>query len=475
MADNLNQVKFITDYELVFVNILTGGLTYPITLKENLRELNYYEDIYSSTIYGELVLFDATNMISNLRLNGTEFIEFKIRKTRNDNDFVQRVFRVYKIGNRLTDYAKNQEAFVVYFCSEEMMLSEKYRISKSYKNAQISDIVEDVLINYLKLTPKSDKTTTQRTKGYQIEPTTGLYDFILPNKKILETIHWLTIYSRPITNPGADFVFYENSSGYNFVSLQTLFSKQTPFKSYVFNPNNITPELYAQSVNVTGFEVIKFFDTLAATSDGTFTNRLISIDPLTRTYNITDFMYDDYLQSAKLLNKAPVTTSMQNRWGDTIYHGPADTRLESGALRIAAGNALEKQIVMDPDSVANDIKIEDFVPNRVAQLGLMNYMKIKLTIPGDTQITVGILLNFTAFDLKPTVYSNADGQSSKSPDLFYSGNYLVTAVRHIMKNTEMTTVIEMVKDSFGTDSSAYLPSIPATGSGGFYNAINGIQ
>ena len=81
MADNLNQVKFITDYELVFVNILTGGLTYPITLKENLRELNYYEDIYSSTIYGELVLFDATNMISNLRLNGTEFIEFKIRKT----------------------------------------------------------------------------------------------------------------------------------------------------------------------------------------------------------------------------------------------------------------------------------------------------------------------------------------------------------------------------------------------------------
>jgi len=481
MADRITPVKYASDYELVFVNILTGALSYPITLKDHLRELNYYEDIYSSTIYGELVLYDATNIISNLRLNGTEFVEFMLRKTREDNDPIQRTFRVYKIGNRVIDSTKNSEAFVLYFCSEELMLSEKYRISKAYQNTQISQIVEDILVNYLKLTPNSDTKTKQRTKKYDIEPTTGLYDFILPNKKILETIHWLSMYSRPIKNPGADFVFFENSNGYHFNSLQTLFTKQKPFKTYYFNPHNISVEMQDQMIKVAGFEVIKFFDTLAAISDGTFHNRLLSIDPLTRAsvsstpYNITDFVYRDYLLGGKLLNNAPVTTALKNRWGDSIYDAPSDKRLESGALRLASGNALEKKLVMDPASVANDIKIEDFVPNRVAQLGLVNYMKIKITVPGDSQIVVGSLLGFNAYDLKPTSYSNADGQGSKAPDLFYSGNYLVTAVRHIVNNTDMRTVIEMVKDSFGTDDSAYLPTVPSNLNNGFKNAINGIQ
>ena len=481
MTTSLNSsVKLISDYELVYINLLTASLQNPIPLKENLKELNYYEDIYSSTIYGEIVIYDATNMISNLRLNGTEFIEFKLMKTRNDKDAIERTFRIYKIGDRNLDSSKNQEAFIIYFCSEELLLSEKYRISKSYKSFQISDIVNDIFTSYLKLTPRMlslTRSTKPQTKAYYIDPTIGVYDFILPNKKIFETIHWLSMYSRPATmNPGADFLFFENSNGFNFVSLQSLFA-QGAFKSFFYNPQNISIEISDQAVNVNHMEVVKFFDVLEGTSQGTFNNRLITIDPLTRNLLVTDFLYDEYFSLAQTLNKAPITTGLKNRWGDTLYHSPSDTRLEVGALRISAGNNDEKQIFTDPAknaTVAHDIHIEQYIPNRVAQLGLTNYMKIKIVIPGDSQIYVGMILNFNTFNLTPTQMST-QGQYARTSDIFYSGNYLVTAVRHIVNNLEYKTIIEMVKESFGSDSSAYLPAPPNPLSPGFQNAVDGVQ
>lgn len=480
MADQLSSLKSVIDFELDYINLLTPSLANPLPLKEQLKELNYYEDIYSSTIYGELVLFDATNIISNLRLNGTEFIEFKLRKHKNDNVAIERTFRIYKIGERIMDVSKNQESFIVYFCSEELMLSERYRISKSYKNSQISDIVDDIFTTYLKLTPQSVTLTRPKnaqTKRYYIDPTLGLYDFILPNKKIFETLHWLTLYARPASlNPGADYLFFENINGYNFVSLQSLFTKD-PFKTFYYNPQNVSIEISAQAVAVNHMEVVKFFDVLEATSQGIFNNRLISIDPLTRNVNVTDFFYDQYFALSQTLNKAPLTTSLQNRWGDVMYHSPNDSRMEVGALRLASGNYNEKQLFTSPEtnvSVANDIHIEQYIPNRVAQLGLANYMKIKIIVPGDSQIYVGMILNFKSYDLTPTQLSTPNSEAKKY-DLFYSGNYLVTGVRHIVGRTEYKTIIEMVKESFGNNDKHYLPAPPNPLTQGFQNAVNGIQ
>ena len=480
MSDTISSIKLASDYNLVYVNLLTASLASPLPLRNQLKELNYYEDIYSSTIYGELVLNDATNIISNLRLNGTEFIEFKFQKTTNDNVSIERTFRVYKIGDRLTDASKNQESFIIYFCSEELMISERYRISKAYRNTPISMIVEDIFTNYLKLTPMTvgmTRPTQAQTKLYYIDPTLGIYDFILPNKKIFETIHWLSLYSRPANfNPGADFLFFENINGYNFVSLQTLFSKDA-FKSLYYNPQNISIEIKDQAINVIHMEVVKFFDVLEATSQGTFHNRVITIDPLTRNIFANDFLYNQYFALAKTLNMSPLTTSLQNRWGDTMYYPPNDIRTEAGALRIVPGNYNQKTIFKNPiqnDSVAHDVHVQDYLPNRVAQLGLNNYMKIKVSIPGDSQIYVGMKLQFNCFDLTPT-QSTTPNSDSKGLDVFYSGYYLVTAVRHIINNTEYQTIIEMIKESFGSDKSEFLPAPPNPLTQGFKNAVNGIQ
>jgi hypothetical protein len=71
---------------------------------------------------------------------------------------------------------------------------------------------------------------------------------------------------------------------------------------------------------------------------------------------------------------------------------------------------------------------------------LANYTVLKIKIPGDSGITVGRTINFNLLTLKPTT-------ETKGLDEFYSGKYLITAVRHIIQPTAFQTVLEIAKDS----------------------------
>ena len=80
------------------------------------------------------------------------------------------------------------------------------------------------------------------------------------------------------------------------------------------------------------------------------------------------------------------------------------------------------------------------MPTRTAAISLANYTSIKLSIPGDPGITAGRTINFDLYSLKPTT-------NLKELDKFYSGKYLVTAVRHIIQPTRYQTILEIAKDS----------------------------
>jgi hypothetical protein len=426
-----------------------------------LLELNLFEDIYSSTISGEIVLQDAMGLISNYRLNGTEFLQVQLQKTTKDNEFYSRNFRVYKVGKRVIGDNNSYEVFTLNFCSEEFLLSEQYRISKSVKGNQISDIIKSILKDYLQV-------GTGKTKNIYIEKTKGNYDFILPNKKIFETINWLSSYAQPMSGEGADMLFFETSKGYQFASLQTLYS--TPvYQSYKFDPKNITIDINQQITNASDFEVLDFFDTLNATTNGTFANKVVTLDVLQRKVNKTDgvFNYSNYFGKSKTLNDNPVTNNYKNRLNGYISGSPPNTvpGLEFGALRLAMGNSGDKKTFgvisrEAVDSVANDVMIEKFIPNRVAQLGLANYARIKITIPGDPNLTVGRVVNFSTYSIDPVSFTNSGSNSTRKPDPFYSGKYLVTSIRHIVKNNSYITILEMCKDSVTGNYSGFNSSDP---------------
>jgi hypothetical protein len=137
------------------------------------------------------------------------------------------------------------------------------------------------------------------------------------------------------------------------------------------------------------------------------------------------------------MNPGPVSNESRNRLGFTQSNSP------DASFKVITGNSVQVDapyIKQVPGSVAKNIAVETYVPNRTAQISLANYTVMKMTIPGDPGISVGRTINVNLLTLKPT-------KSSKGLNEFYSGKYLVTAVRHIIQPTAYQTVVEIAKDS----------------------------
>jgi len=442
-------MRYPTEYNLVTLNLVTpvNGI---VNLKPLMQELNLYEDIYSSTISGDVVINDSLGIVSKFYLNGTEFIQIQLQKTTDDSRILSRNYRVYKMGKRVTGDNNNYEIYVLHFTSEEFLISEQNRLSKGYGGKQIDFIVNDILTNYVRT-----------KKKLYIDATLGAYDFVLPNKKLFETINWLSTYAQPNGKKGSDMLFYENSTGYYFKSLQTLFA-QSAYQTFKYDPKNITETNTNQKItNALNFEVLEYFDTLNATTNGIFANKVITFDPLLRKVNKTDGMFDYSKYAGSKLNGNPLTNisnGYKNRLGQALY---STTRtqvagLEVGALRLASGNSEQKKntyISQLPDAAPNDIYIERYIPNRVAQLGLANYMRIKLSVPGDHNLCAGMAIAFNTYGIDPVAFSEAGSNSLRTPDPFYSGKYLISAVRHSVsaKTGAYISIIELIKDSVSSN------------------------
>jgi len=419
------------DYYLKTLNFLTAS-GQKIELKKLLLDMSYYEDIYTFVVSGNITIIDAQGFIELFQLTGNEFIEIEFGKVKDSPNKNAQRFRVYKLGNRKPSGNNNSEPYTLYFCSEELMLSEQTKISKSYVGQKISYIVKDILIEKLKVNTKNIET---------VEETTGMYDFVIPKMKPFEAISWVSTYARPQRyGSTADMLFFETKNGFNFRSLQSMY-KDDIYTTYRYEPKNISQDnqnFQDKTTQVLDYEFNKVYDMMHDINSGTFANRLVSIDPMTRSFNITDFDYTK--NKLEKLNPAGVLNDLQNRLGTNV------SQAFEGVLKVVTGNSNQTNIPYiksKEGSTAKDISIETFVPLRTAAISLANYTSIKLSIPGDPGITAGRTINFDLYSLKPT-------DNLKELDKFYSGKYLVTAVRHIIQPNRYQTVLEIAKDSSKT-------------------------
>ena len=424
-------VTYPQDYSLKALTLLTPSIG-AFDLKASFIEMSYFEDIFSNTVTGRLIISESEGFIEKFHLTGNEYIRVIFTKASDKNFDINILFRVYKISDRMLVGNMTTEGYILYFCSEELVLSEQYKISKSYPSTKISDIITDITQNYLKV---------PNNKAVNIEKTQGIYDFIVPNFKPFEAINWLSTYAQSATSGvfGADMLFFENKYGFNFASLQTLFSQNT-YRTYQYEPKNVDTK--SQSVQDKFYSVISYkfmntVDTLGAINSGQFANQLITVDPLLQRYITTNFNYSTYFDQATTLNKYPIVNGAQNRFGDAIYETP------QAVIKMTAGNHGQKDVPYignKPGSFAHDIFAEVYIPNRTAQLTLSNYNKIKLVIDGDPGAAAGTTINFNLLSMTPR-------PQDKKPDDFYSGKYLISAVKHTINIDSYTTVLEIVKDS----------------------------
>jgi hypothetical protein len=403
-----------------------------ISLSSIMVELSYYEDIMNSSMTGEVLINDAESIIDRFAMTGSEYVRMEFKKTKQANISFFKYFRVYRVSERLLDN-NYTELYKLHLCSEELFLSEQKKISKSYPGKEIHNIVKDILLNELKI-PRG-KVIVDNTKG--------IYDFIIPYKKPFEAINWLANYAQPEKALGADFLFFENRNGFNFLSLQTLYS-QPAYREYRYDMRNTesSTETIRSLNGIKSYTFLDTFDSLYGTSTGAFSNSVLTIDPLTRRYTTTNYNYLSNFNNYKHLNKQPVIPTITNR--DNINANES----YNSVLKVLTTNANQKTAegIKDiPFAVSNDVGVETYVPHRTSQLAMAHYSRIKMSVSGDPGLTVGQVINVTLPSLK-----NRDGSSLQQgqKDEIHSGNYIITAVRHVVDSyLKYETVLEIAKES----------------------------
>jgi hypothetical protein len=143
-------------------------------------------------------------------------------------------------------------------------------------------------------------------------------------------------------------------------------------------------------------------------------------------------------KKAKNLNPNPIIDNSINRKGDSL------NQTSQSVIKLIFSNFDSKStpaINALPGAMGNDIYAETFIPYRTAQLGLANYTRVRLSVPGDPNLTIGKVITFNLLTRRP---------NSSDLDKYYSGNYFVTGVRHLIGGqnlNEYKTILEITKES----------------------------
>lgn len=473
----------VSGLEIHKCTVVSAGPRF-IDFKFIILEINYFEDIFSNSVTGEIVINDSNGLHNQFSWCGDEFLLLEVNKPGTDKDKnrfppLKGIYRIFSTESRHLTGREYNENFVLHFCSEESFLSSRMKLSKAYKQMTISDIVIDIAINVLKI-PRTKLGYNDRTKKYaNIEETYGKRDIVIPNMRPLEAINWLcTMAISDINNKygnhgglegGATFFFYKNRYGVYFRSLLSIFNTvdQSRYRNPMLSSKSdeaywygVKNAEYPKDMNVNvdphnqilSYQIQDTFDSVQRDLRSLMSNKLIAIDYLRRTHDQKVFDYEKYfnnhlskkVQLYKEYNTKPILSNAEDRFKKKHNDYQPIWKIAPTTTKQKDNPYIKKK---DPNIAPN--YVENTIPYRYAQIGLATYNRIKLLIPGDPYISVGRLI----YIYLPQATQNET--ATKPQDRFLKGWYLVSCVRHKIDQENFQTVLECVKDSYNSDVDVY--------------------
>lgn len=395
------------------------------------NNIQIYESIYSPVITGTIQLIEGVNLYSLLSMHGNEYLYISFSRSNQDSAEVRysRTFRIYKSDLRQPTGLTQTQTYVLHFCSDELVFGAQQTISRALNGLSTSEHVFNILLRDLKVNRKRIKT---------IERSQGTRDFILTKYKPFEAIDRLTKYS--YNENGSPFLFFENRDGYNFISLEKLFSQDPIEPALNYSTAKSTFEVeespFKNSNELKKFNFEQSFNVLDGVESGAFATRLYTLDLVRQKYSKYDYsLINEQSQRTMLDGYFPLNTA-KNRNGRPIYqeHNAKPnywlTNLNQNETPYAISKAFR--------SINNDV--EKVLMQRQVHLNLLNNTRVWCNIPGNPNYSVGYVVTFNL----PSFIPN---NTERAIDPYHSGKYLITSVRHSITPDDIETVMTLNKNS----------------------------
>jgi len=453
---------FAGDYILDKV-VLINHVGKKVDIKYLMQELNIYESIYKNAITGTIVIADEGNQIARMSIQGLEQIAFHLKTPgvaygREDvidaSQETGEPYHIYKITNR-KQATPGLLVYTLHFASREFMRSMRTKVSQAY-DGKYDRAVIDIM---------KDKDYLDSRKTLHYEPTGNANKIVVPNLMPFEAINMIAKKSVAEKSNGVGYYFYETTSGYYFRSWASMITSQgnfsrAPKQRFYYQPLKMDSvnktknkdgteqdKIEKEYESVESYEFINnFHDVVENTILGTYGHRVISHNLFDKSYDVSDYNFH------KEYRKTPHT--------DTVGLG-----------------ANNKFPIMDtPVDYDNAKNLSDFKESRVSLQTIAPFLhdkdvgkygldalqdgkktgqgmsqgnqvekgtSLKMIVKGQSYIQAGDLIEFNLRDV-----NKDDPENNNDPR--FSGNYIITKVRHVVADDQYKMVLECTKDSVAT-------------------------
>jgi hypothetical protein len=421
-------VKKSTQFTINELNIVTKtGET--IDIKSIYEEISIFDSLFTPVMSGNILIKDSVGLSGILLFDGTEMLLMDISKDANsDIANFRKAFRIYKQSSR-KNQGMNSEMYVLHFAADEISYSDQQKVNQSY-DGTYSSVVGKILTDYLKV--------PENQFGGRYEDSVGIRKITIPNLRPLEAIEWCT--KRAVDkNQSPNFMFFQNMTGFNFVTLSTLLSEVDVLDVKIETKNQTKSNPIFEISSARAFEVIAQADSIERTRSGINAGQFIGFDPITKTTSKKQINFDSVYGSLKHANENPNLSIELNRAGQDVRQSFDSKKTVSifSAAQQLSGYIKEK----DPTVLSALDNKENYLFQRKSIIDLLMSKRIKVAMPGNFQLSSGFNVNVMA----PTLGKKEKGADNLDPSM--NGKYLIVASRQIIGYDKHETIIEVASTS----------------------------
>lgn len=429
-----SKLQSVGDFLLKEVSLFAyNGKKYDITNVQG--GINIYEDLFNNTVTGDIFMCDSNDLPHNMPLIGQERLRIVFTRPeigdKKDEVIPDTVyeFRIYKIESRQRLQEKTQ-LYTLHFTSQEFLTNSYTRLSLPFKGMPYSKMVE---LAFAEL---------KSSKPLVVEATKYDHEFVVPMYTPLQFINAVAARSISAEGNGGGYIFFETKDNFQFTSFGKLLS-QEPVETYGYQwfHHNFIGENQETKIDydkllrtIETFGHSYGFNVLSALSQGMYSSRLCTYDPVRAIYEETDFDYGSQFGEFKHTDTVPVHTNDFDCYGKPL-----------AVLNLSFTNKDHDTVDwISSKEPAFPTKIEESLLQWHSLLQQLRANRIKVTLPGDPRRKVGEVIDFAL----PQGIGNVSDEIREELDEYLKGKYLICSIAHRINRERYAIHAELIKDSF---------------------------
>ena len=414
--------KMLRAGDIIIEDITIESYTgFILNLRGQFISMTIYEDLYSNSLSGRLLLTDTLALMRHVPIVGNETVTIKFY-TPGDMSGDKPKTVTFNAFNAMSvsSTTDNSKILSLELVSSEFVEGTTTRFCQSYTKMKYSEMARSIFKD--RISPEG---------SIDIKDTMGYKNIVVPYWTPFYAMNWLckkSISADDINH--CDYMFYQTLDGlYHFMPLSELKRREVKakFERYPGGGRTETGEINMEVSlrKIKNMVIVQLPDTAKEAANGVYGSTLHTLDLVGKEYKQTFYRYAKEFDKEVGVSKYPIV-SLPNHKSESH---------------------ITNHIMMYPkhteqyDGYYNNDNVETYASRRNSLMGRMKHQILRLTVPGDSRLRVGDIVEVEVPSFEETL--NKD----EYRDIILSGNYMITSIMHKVNEGYYEMDIVVSKDS----------------------------